>query len=146
MKKIITVLFCSLLFIFTSCVSFEASNLAVLEQGSSMKMLGHFEKRVLVSEFFGVSAGTNVFNISCDVMDDKLHDVIWKEIEKKGGNGAINVYVKYEASFWDMLANDITYGIWAPAHMEISGDVIQYSADIVGELETDEAISLAMNY
>ena len=126
-------------------MSFKATDLAVLRQDSSMKMLGHFKTTVLVHEFLGSSGGANLFNITADAMNDKISDIVWKEINKKGGNGAINIEIEYSATFLDMLANGITETIWAPAHLTISGDVILYESSLIGNLDTDESINIAMS-
>lgn len=142
-----SIVLCGILFalFFTSCTTFKASNLAVMPNDpSSMVMLGHFERNVLVSEFLGSSGGSNLFNLSADAMEEKLTDLVWSEINKQGGNGAINVEIEYEAGFLDILANYITSGIWAPAHLKISGNVIRYGARSVGQMDTKESIKLAL--
>lgn len=144
MKKIILLMLVGFALSFTSCMSFKATDLAVMRQNNSMKMLGHFKTTVLVNEFLGTSGGANLFNITADVMDDKISDIVWKEINKKGGNGAINIEIKYNATFLDMIANSITSAIWAPAHLNISGDVILYESSFVGNFETEESINIAI--
>ena len=145
MKKIFLLLIIGLTLTFTSCMSFKATDLAVLRQDSSMKMLGHFQTTVVVNEFLGSSGGANLFNCTADVMNEKINDIVWKEINKKGGNGAINIDIEYTATFLDILANSITETIWAPAHLTISGDVILYESSFIGNLDTEESINIAMS-
>lgn len=145
MKKIFLLLIVGLTLTFSSCMSFKATDLAVLRQDSSMKLLGHFHTTVLVHEFLGSSGGANLFNITADAMNDKISDIVWKEINKKGGNGALNIEIEYSATFLDMIANSITETIWAPAHLTISGDVILYESSLIGNLDTDESINIAMS-
>ena len=143
MKKVI-LLSLLVLFSITSCMSFKASDLAVLQKQESMILLGHFDSEVLVSEFLGKSGGTNLFNISAEVMNEKLSVLVWNEIIKKGGNGAINLNIEYKATFLDLLANYLTTGIWAPSHLRVSGDVIKFSDDRIGQINTEESLSVAV--
>jgi len=116
-----------LVLLFTSCTTFKAADLAVLKTDTtSMRMLGHFERNVMVPEFLGVPGGMNVLNISADAMDEVIQSVVWSEIEAKGGNGAINVDIEYKAEIIDVLVAYFTLDIFAPAHLIISGDVILY--------------------
>lgn len=128
MKKIRIILlsiFIGVLVSMSSCTTFKAENLAVLSPEVDVKILGHFERTVLVSEFLGVSAGANIFNITADAMSDKVNEIVWQEILKRNGNGAINVQIEYSASFLDQIGNYCTGSIWAPAHLKVSGDVIR---------------------
>ena len=68
----------------------------------------------------------NLLNISADAMDQVIQDVVWSEISAKGGNGAINVNIEYNAKIIDMLAAYFTIDIFSPAHLIVSGDVILY--------------------
>ena len=120
MKKSLILLILGLTLSVTSCMSFKATDLAIIRQDQSMKMLGHFTKTVLVHEFLGASGGANILNITADAMNEKITDIVWKEINKRGGNGAINIEIEYSATFLDILANGLTESIWAPAHLTIS--------------------------
>ena len=44
-----------------------------------------------------------------------------------------------------MLGNGITEGIWAPAHLKVSGDVILYGSGVMGSLDTEDSINVAMD-
>ena len=131
MKRMNSFLFFALILValmFTSCTTFKASDLAVLRNDTStMRMLGHFEREVMVPEFLGIAGGANVLNISADAMDEVIHDIVWSEISERGGNGAVNVEIEYNATLIDMIANYITFDIFAPAHLKVSGDVILYN-------------------
>ena len=144
MKKIFILLVLGLSLSITSCMSFKASDLAIIQQDQSMKMLGHFKKTVLVHEFLGASGGANLINISADVMNEKITDIVWKEINKRDGNGAINIEIEYSATFLDILANGLTESIWAPAHLTVSGDVILFGSSRKGNSDTEEAIDIAI--
>ncbi len=51
LKKFFLLALATVALTLTSCMSFQAEELAVLKQDSSMKMLGHFEKEVLLNSF-----------------------------------------------------------------------------------------------
>jgi hypothetical protein len=133
-----------IVFPLTSCVTFKATNLSVLPYNDSMTVIGHFEKTALVSEFFGTSGGANFLNISSDAMSEKVTDIVWKEIRKQGGSGAINVKIEYNATLLDYLANSFTATIWAPAHLKVSGDIIKYSSEKNAEHHTEMSINAAV--
>ena len=144
MKKILILLATVTCLLVTSCMSFKATDLAVLHQDSSMQMLGHFEKEVVINEFLGDSGGLNLGDFSADAMNDEITRVVWDEINKKGGNGAININIEYTATALDIIFNSLTSGIWAPAHLKITGDVINYNSAILGDLDTEKSIAVAM--
>ena len=77
MKKLLMLLCTVFLLTLSSCMSFKASDLSVLRQDNSMKLLGHFEKTVVVHEFLGASGGVNLFDITADVMEDKITEIVW---------------------------------------------------------------------
>ena len=110
----------------SGCTTFKADGLAYLSN-ADYTILGHFEKTESIHKFLGNSAGTNLFNLSSDVTKDKIADLIFMEVQKKGGNGAVNVNVEYKATFFNLLLNYITSGIYAPSTIIISGDIIKAS-------------------
>ena len=60
-------------------------------------------------------------------MNDSIRDVIQQEIENRSGDAAINVKVVYESTFLDILANAVTFGIYAPTTAIITGTVVSYN-------------------
>ena len=144
MKKIFAAALLLLTLAVTSCTTFKASGLTVLKPSENVKVLGHFERKVTVHEFLGNSGGANLFNVTADAMEERVTELVWQEIGKLNGNGAINVEIEYSATFVDALLNGITSGIYAPAHLYIAGDVVQFGSIALGEESTDESISLAL--
>lgn len=109
------------------CTTFQLSGVNIVEDMPSMQPLGDFETKVKVHEFIGGSGGTNLFNLTATSMDNEIYDAIRREVMRRSGDAAINVTVKYEASFVDLLLNGITFGIYAPATATISGTVVSYN-------------------
>lgn len=109
------------------CTTFQLSGVNVVEDMPSMEPIGDFETSVKVHEFIGGSGGTNLFNVTADAMDNEIYDAIRREVERRSGDAAINVTVKYEAKFLDLLLNGITFGIYAPATATVSGTVVSYN-------------------
>lgn len=110
-----------------ACTTFELSGVHIVEDMPSMQPMGEFENIVKVHEFLGSSGGANLFNVTANQMDNVIYDTIRREVEKRSGDAAINVTVKYEASFVDLLLNGITFGIYAPATATVSGTVVSYN-------------------
>ena len=57
--------------------------------------------------------------------DPEVAKAISDEVKAAGGANAINVKVRYEATFVDGLINAITFGIYNPFTLIIEGDVIK---------------------
>ena len=73
----------------------------------------------------GQSGGTNFLNLSSNATSGSIRDAIDKEIQKKGGTGAINISVKYGSNPVQWFFNYLTLNIWAPSTVTISGTIIQ---------------------
>jgi hypothetical protein len=73
----------------------------------------------------GQSGGTNLFNISSNATSGPIRDAIEKEIRKKEGTAAINISVKYGSNPLQWFLNGLTFNIWAPSTVTISGTVIK---------------------
>tara|TARA_B100000614_G_scaffold250127_1_gene259863 strand:+ start:514 stop:879 length:366 start_codon:yes stop_codon:yes gene_type:complete len=109
------------------CTTFQMSGMQVVQDMPSMQPLGDFETTVKVNEFIGNSGGANLFNLTATEMDNEIYDAIRREVEKRSGDAAINVTVRYEAQFLDLLLNGVTFGLYAPATATISGTVVSYN-------------------
>jgi hypothetical protein len=55
--------------------------------------------------------------------DIDVQNAISNEIESAGGTEAVNVKIKYQATFVDGLLNGITLGIYNPYSLVIEGDI-----------------------
>jgi hypothetical protein len=110
-----------------ACTTFELSGVHIVEDMPSMQPMGDFEAKVSVHEFLGNSGGANLFNVTADAMDNEIYDTIRREVEKRSGDAAINVTIRYEASFINLLLNGLTFGVYAPATATVSGTVVSYN-------------------
>ncbi|UCF99567.1 MAG: hypothetical protein JSV89_08500 [Spirochaetaceae bacterium] len=109
-----------------SCTTFQVSGVQMNKATPSYTEITQFEKKVVVHEFIGSSGGTNFLNLTATDMDNEILDAIRLEIELHSGDAAVNVTIKYEATFIDLLLNGITWGIYAPAHATISGTIVKF--------------------
>lgn len=92
-----------------------------------VETLGDFTVEVWAYEFLGAPGGINLLNVTANEMNGPIRDAIEKEIENRSGDAAINVKVLYEATFLNILANVVTFGIYAPATATITGTVVTYN-------------------
>ena len=127
MKRVLPILGIVLaLGLVVSCTTFQVSGVQVNKQTPSFQTVGQFETTVAVHEFLGNSGGSNLANITATAMEDLIFDAIRREIEKFSGDAAVNVTIRYEATFIDLLLNGITSGIYAPAHAVITGSIVKF--------------------
>jgi hypothetical protein len=108
-----------------ACTTFQASGLQVGMSTSGTEILGDFSTRVYVNKFLGTSGGTNLFNLSANATSGPVRDAIDAEIRKKGGTAAINISVKYGSNPLQWFLNYLTFNIWAPSTVVITGTVIR---------------------
>ena len=109
-----------------SCTTFQVSDVQMNKATPSYTEIRQFEKKVVVHEFLGNSGGINLFNVTATDMNNEILDAIRLEIELSSGDAAVNVTIKYEANFIDLLLNGLTFGIYAPAHATISGTIVKF--------------------
>ena len=126
-KKIIMAVLILAAVVLSSCTSFKFSGAQVAKQIPSYSSVGTFDITLTVSEFLGSSAGMNLLNVTADAMDTQIYDAIQREIQKYTGDAAVNVTIVYKATFVDFLLNGLTFGIYAPAHAQITGTIVKYS-------------------
>ncbi|HUX36574.1 MAG TPA: hypothetical protein VMV44_01610 [Rectinemataceae bacterium] len=107
------------------CTTFTASGLGQAPSGSNYTTVGKFDRVIWVNEFLGTSAGAKIFNISSDATDSAISNVIADEVKKQGGTAAINITIAHRASIIDIIFNSLTFHLWAPAEIDISGTVIK---------------------
>lgn len=108
------------------CTTFQLSGVNIVEDMPAMSPIGDFETTVKVHELLGSAGGANLVNVTATAMDDEIYDAIRREVQRRSGDAAINVQIRYEASFIDLLLNGVTFGIYAPATATISGTVVSY--------------------
>ena len=124
-KQVLSVLIIVVGICSIACTTFTASGIQMNVDTRGMEVLGNFSTSVTVNKVLGVSAGTNLFNISSDITNGLIRNAVEKEIAKMGGTAAINITVKYSANFIHRILNNLTVRIWAPAKIKISGTVIR---------------------
>lgn len=110
----------------TSCTTFQLSGAQVTKEIPAYDTVGEFDITVHAHEFLGNSGGTNFLNVSADAMDTQIYDAIQREIQKYTGDAAVNVEIRYEASFLNLLMNGFTFGLYAPATAHLSGVIVKY--------------------
>ncbi|MFW6328466.1 MAG: Bor/Iss family lipoprotein [Alkalispirochaetaceae bacterium] len=110
------------------CTTFELSGVSIVEDMPAMTPVGDFETTVKVHELLGNSGGINLVNVTATEMNDEIYDAIRREVQRRSGDAAINVQIRYEASFIDLLLNGVTFGIYAPATATVSGTVVSYDS------------------
>lgn len=125
-KRILPALTLILLLSLTGCITSKFGGLQMTKSLPSYEVVKDFETTVTVHKFMGTSAGRNLFNISSDASVDPVFDAIQREIARYGGDAAVNIEIEYQASFLNMLANSLTFGIWAPADVKITGTIVKY--------------------
>lgn len=129
MKKFFTaIITVALISLFSACTTFQAEGLAVTRPGENDVFLGTFNRSVMVNEFLGTPGGTNLFNISANAMKAAATDLVWAEVTKLGGNAARDVEITYSANLFHYILNQLTWGIWAPAKINVKGTVIRTSS------------------
>ena len=111
----------------SGCTSFKFAGAQVTKEIPAYNSVGTFDISVPVHEFLGGSAGLNLVNVTADAMDTEIYDAIQREIQKYTGDAAVNVTIVYKATFVDILLNGITFGIYAPAHAQITGTIVKYT-------------------
>lgn len=107
------------------CTTFKATGIAAPVPGDSTTVVGKFHTTIWVNGFLGASAGAKLFNVTADVTDGAIRDAIDKAVSDKGGTSAVDITIEHRASFLDLLLNGLTWFIWAPAEIEISGTIIK---------------------
>ncbi|MDR0730285.1 MAG: hypothetical protein LBF63_01365 [Treponema sp.] len=109
----------------TSCKSFQVSGLEVHQVATQGTIIGDFDITVYVPKFLGSAAGVNLFNVSSTATDPRVIQAIRREVQDRGGTSAINVKMEQTASFIDVLLNAITFYLYAPATVHVTGTIIK---------------------
>lgn len=109
-----------------SCTTFKASGLSYSDKAPKLTVIGDFRTELWVNEFLGSPAGANLFNLTADATEGPLKDAIQKAIREKNGDAAINVTIEHQASFVDILLGALTWSIYAPGTVIVSGTIVKY--------------------
>jgi hypothetical protein len=115
----------ALLVLAASCTSFQISGIEVPQTRTEGQVVGNFDIKVNITKFAGISAGSNLVNLTSYATDPKIVDAIRNEVGKLGGTAAVNVKIEYQSSFFNGLLNGITIGLYAPSTAHVTGTVIK---------------------
>jgi len=110
---------------FVGCTTFQADGIQMGFSTAGTENLGNFTTKVHINKFLGQSGGANFLNLSSNATSGPIRNAIDKEIQKKGGTAAINISIKYGSNPVQWWLNVLTYNIWAPSTVTISGTVIK---------------------
>ena len=128
MKKIkLLAIITIVLIVMMSCTTATFSGLQMTKDMDSFVVVKDFETTVTVWEFLGTSGSANLFNITADAMDDPVFDAVQKEIQKLGGDAAVDITLVQEATFGNMIINGLTGSILAPCKVHITGTVVKFA-------------------
>ena len=108
-----------------SCRTFHASGLQMGMDTGGTEIMGTFTTRIWVGKFLGTSGGTNLFNFSSAATTGPIRDAIDREIQRLGGNAAIDVSVTWGSNPIQWILNNLTLRLWAPGTATIRGTVIR---------------------
>jgi hypothetical protein len=110
------------------CTTFVASGLqmGLVINGQKYEKVGDFSEKEWTNKFigWGVNGGT-LFNLSAEATDLKVRVAVEKNIKKLGGDGAIDVKIKYGTNPLHWFFTWITGGIWMPGTVTVTGTVVK---------------------
>ncbi|MDR1250911.1 MAG: hypothetical protein LBK62_01965 [Treponema sp.] len=127
MKKTCVFLCVGAFFILASCTTFTAVNLesGLIPGATDYEVLGNFTEREWVNKFLGQSGGANLLNLSSHATDGVVERAISKNLKKFGGTGITNLEISYGSNPIQWILNFVTFNIWAPSTVVVSGTVIR---------------------
>jgi hypothetical protein len=116
------------LLLFASCTTFQVNDLqmGLVINGQKYEKLGEFSEKEWTNKFlgWGVNGGT-LFNLSSNATDPKVREAVQKNVKKLGGDGAIDVKIKYGSNPVQWILTGITGGIWMPGTVTVTGTVVK---------------------
>jgi hypothetical protein len=75
--------------------------------------------------FSGASNGGTLLNLSSEATDPQVREAIEKNIKKYGGDGVIDVRIKYGSNPIQWFLTAITAGTWMPGTVTVTGTVVK---------------------
>ena len=112
----------------TGCTTFNASGLqmGLVINGQKYERVGDFSEKEWTNKFlgWGVNGGT-LFNLTSNATDPKVRDAVQKNIRRLGGDGAIDIKIKYGSNPLQWILTGVTFGIWVPGTVTVSGTVVK---------------------
>ncbi|MDR2509787.1 MAG: hypothetical protein LBC77_03985 [Spirochaetaceae bacterium] len=110
------------------CTTFQASGLqmGVAINGQKYQKVGDFSEKEWTNKFLGWgSNGGTLFNISSNATEPEVRDAIEKNIKKYGGDGAIDVKIRYGTNPLQWILTFFTGGIWVPGTVTVTGTIVK---------------------
>jgi hypothetical protein len=114
--------------ILAGCTTFAASGLqmGLYINGQRYEKVGDFSEKEWTNKFLGWGFnGSTLFNLSSEATDPKVKDAVEKNVKKFGGDGAIDVKIRYGSNPAQWLLTLVTIGIWVPGTVTVSGTVVK---------------------
>jgi hypothetical protein len=110
------------------CTTFQASGLqmGLVINGQKYEKVHDFSQKEWTNKFlgWGINGGT-LFNLSSDATDQQVREAVEKNVKKYGGDGAIDVEVKYGSNPIQWILTAITWAIWMPGTVTVTGTVVK---------------------
>ncbi|MDR1215649.1 MAG: hypothetical protein LBK25_03100 [Treponema sp.] len=110
------------------CTSFQASGLqmGLVINGQKYEKVGDFSEKEWTNKFlgWGFNGGT-LFNLSSNATEPEVRDAVEKNIRKFGGDGAIDVRIKYGSNPLQWILTGLTMGIWMPGTVTVNGTIVK---------------------
>jgi hypothetical protein len=113
------------LLLMASCTTASFQGMQMTTQVPSFNVVGQFERTLSQHAIIGGWSGGSLVKLSDN--DERIFAIITDEIQKKGGDAAIDVTIEYGANVVDLLLNAVTFSIYNPGKVSISGTVIKYT-------------------
>jgi hypothetical protein len=110
------------------CTTFQASGLqmGLVINGQKYEKIGDFSEKEWTNKFLGWGGGGGtLFNLSSSATDPKVREAVEKNVRKLGGDGAIDVRIKYGTNPLQWFLTAITLKIWVPGTVTVSGTVVR---------------------
>ena len=110
------------------CTTFQAAGLqmGVTINGQKYEKVGNFTEKEWTNKFLGWGgSGGTLFNLSSNATEPEVRQAIEKNIRKYGGDGVIDVRIKYGINPIQWLLKAVTVGIWMPGTVTVSGTVVK---------------------
>ena len=108
-----------------SCTTASFQGMQMTRETPAFNVVGEFERTLSQHGIIGGWSGGSLVKLSDN--DERIFSIISDEIQKKGGDAAIDVTIEYGAGFVNLLLNAVTWGIYNPGKIVIKGTVIKYT-------------------
>jgi hypothetical protein len=110
------------------CTTFQASGLqsGLVINGQKYEKVGDFSEKEWTNKFLGWgNNGGTFFNLSSEATDPEVREAIEKNVRRLGGDGAIDIKIKYGSNPIQWILTSFTLGIWVPGTVTVTGTVVK---------------------